>query len=124
MEKRHSILLAKDQYKSELDFLISYFQQNNVKSVEILFGFFWGNFFGDWDTIIVSPDNITNTISKAEKETGEQFYENDLFIENSKENLSIHFCHEGDIHLSFEGENQLVDTLLERWQELGILRVD
>ena len=102
MFKRKSIYLTQDQYTDELVYLMGCLQKNNVKSVDLLFGFAWGNFYGDWKTLPVDPCLIFQKIKEVEIKTDCQFYDHDLFIEVKKSHTTIHFCHEHDIHLDYE----------------------
>ena len=122
MKEHRSIYLSKEQYTEEFNFLFYLLKQDGIESVPVLFGFAWGNEYGNWSPIEIQPDDIWKKIEEAEDITGAEFFEHDLFINASNGEYEILFCHEHDIHIKYNKMIPIIDDLLKRWNELKLLR--
>jgi hypothetical protein len=83
-----------------------------------LFGTFWGNDYGDWTAVSVKLTEIAKEISMAESVSTGSFEEDDFFVIINELKTEILFCHEYDIHLEYNEENN-VTAVLEHWNIVG-----
>ena len=69
----YSRQLSRQECKNCLDEIIEILKTRKVLEIEMMFGFAWGNEYKEWTPFIVSPDEITIEIDKAEKSEPEVF---------------------------------------------------
>jgi hypothetical protein len=110
------------EYKSSLDEIVAILKYHNEIEVEMLFGCAWGNEYKDWTPFIISSEFIMNEIDKAEKTGTGSFYDDDTFLYLDDIGTEILFCHEHDIHLSYNETNELVTNILDAWEAKGIIQ--
>lgn len=89
--------------------------------IEMMFGWAWGNEYKDWTPFMVSTNDIATEIDKAEQSGAGNFYNDDTFFYLKEWHCQILFCHEFDIHLDFDENNNLVDDIIGRWKKKRIL---
>jgi len=122
MEFLHSIrtpFLSSDQRQRELNEIIELLRVHRILKVEILFGVFWGNDYGNWTPIPVGLDEIKSKILEAEDSKAGTFDEHDFTIIVNNTETEILFCHEYDLHLDFNVETDLVHSILDHWRQAG-----
>ena len=107
--------------RQELWSTINLLERHNIKNVEILFGFAWGNEYQNWTPYIVDVSSIESEISKAEALKVGFIGDDDFYITHEGYEIEILFCHECDIHLSFNQSNEIVNDILKDWQEKNII---
>jgi hypothetical protein len=112
-------VLTSAQRREELSFLIELLNREGYHSVDILFGTFWGNDYGDWTAVSVKLTEIAKEISMAESVSTGSFEEDDLFVIINELKTEILFCHEYDIHLEYNEENNVTAAILEHWNIVG-----
>ena len=117
-------VLSQIEYERILDDTIAIFNQNKLRSIELLFGFAWGNVYKDWKQFQVNVDSITEEIRTAENLKVGNFGEDDLFITCSSFEVEIFFCHESDIHLRYNYSNRLVLDILQLWKDKDLLHFE
>ena len=116
--------LNKESFKHELSSVVSILNDNSIYSVNILFGFAWGNEYRNWIPFEIKTTDIESEIAKAEQLGVGKFGSDDFYVllgEDETE-IEILFCHEQDIHLSFKRLSLIVRNIIERWQERKILQ--
>jgi hypothetical protein len=102
--------------------LIDIFKKNEIKDVEILFGWAWGNEYKVWTPFNVEIDNILDEIYKAEKTGYGNFYKDDIFITLNEFQAGIRFCHEHDIHINYNSECDIVLDIVSAWEKKKIIQ--
>ena len=110
-------ILEEDRIRQELRYLIDYFSERGHESCEILFGFAWGNDYypgNEWPPVSVTFLNLESTISDVEQRNIGRLSTDDLFL--TVDGLEFLFCHESDIHLSFETATPVIEHFYERWR--------
>jgi hypothetical protein len=112
-------VLTSAQRREELSFLIELLNREGYHSVDILFGTFWGNDYGDWTAVSVKLTEIAKEISMAESVSTGSFEEDDFFVIINELKTEILFCHEYDIHLEYNEENNVTAAILEHWNIVG-----
>jgi hypothetical protein len=112
-------VLTSAQRREELSFLIELLNREGYHSVDILFGTFWGNDYGDWTAVSVKLTEIAKEISMAESVSTGSFEEDDPFVIINELKTEILFCHEYDIHLEYNEENNVTAAILEHWNIVG-----
>ena len=91
-----------------------------MAEVKLLFGYAWGNEYKNWTPFQISLKEIANEIKRAEDSGFGTFGDDNLHLLIDSENIEILFCHEMDIHLSFNETNKLIANILRNWKEKGI----
>ncbi|GAB4093023.1 hypothetical protein GCM10028786_19500 [Flaviaesturariibacter terrae] len=112
-------ILTFDQRLPELTFIIELLRSYNIKTVDLLFGWPWGNEYGGWTPFQIGLDEILTKISEAEASGAGTFKEDDLSIIADKPQIELLFCHEYDLHLDFNDENTIVAAILDHWRTCG-----
>ena len=116
-------VLAETEYKNWLSEIIEILKNNDIHEVEILFGVAWGNEYKDWTPFKVDVEEIVNEIKEAEKMNVGRFSHDDFFIMVSEIEVEILFCHECDMHLSFNDQNRVVSAIINEWEINRIIHV-
>jgi len=111
--------LTSTQRREELKFLIELLSQMGYQSVEILFGTFWGNEYRDWTPVSIKLNEIAKEIALAETVSTGSFEEDDFFITVNELQTEVLFCHEYDIHLEYNEDNELTSAILSHWNTTG-----
>lgn len=114
-------ILNEFEFKTEFDCIIKTLEQNHVGEVEILFGWAWGNDYKDWIPFPTKVTNIVSEIDKPQKQNLEQLGNDDIFITLPKLKIEFLFCHERDIHLSFNNANEIVSSVIGSWESKEII---
>lgn len=111
--------LNSSQRQSELYFLLELLYSHEVDGVELLFGAFWGNDYRNWTPVFVYINEIVAEIALAESTQAGTFEEDDFTVIVNKYNAEILFCHEYNIHLSYNEENKFVNSLVAHWKNIS-----
>lgn len=114
--------LNERQIKEELQFFCDYLQENNYLSCEVLFGFAWGTeFYGnqDWDYISIPTKNLIEQVSQLKQKGMGSLGRDDLCVRVAELPYEFQFCHESDIHISFNRSGAFIEFFYERWKILG-----
>ncbi|MCU7552583.1 hypothetical protein OCK74_25920 [Chitinophagaceae bacterium LB-8] len=114
-------ILSKNEYQNEFDLIINLLQQHRIGQVELLFGFAWGNEYGDWTPLLTHPADIRKEIQKAQSTGAGSFGSDDLFMTLSDLETELLFCHENDVHLAYNQDNPIAGAILEGWRKKGLL---
>jgi hypothetical protein len=112
--------LEENQVRAELRYLIAHFSNSGEDSCDVLFGFAWGNDYypgNEWPYESVKLSSLDSKISEVENRNIGSLANDDLFIKVG--DISFQFCHESDIHISFETTNPDVEHFYERWLANG-----
>lgn len=96
--------------------LIQRLEKYDIGSIEVLFGFAWGNYFLNWQPLNISPRSLEKEIRKAEEQEAGELGDHDLFITVKEFDLHIQYCHESDIHLSYNETNIFVEETVNSWE--------
>ena len=108
-------ILSKFEFKTEFDRIIKTLEQNHVDEVELLFGWAWGNDYKDWTPFQTKVTDIELELEKPQKQNFGQFGNDDIFIRLPELEIEFLFCHESDIHLSFNNANEIVSSVINSW---------
>ena len=114
-------VLSDLDYRLLLEEIIEIIKHNKILSVELLFGFAWGNEYKNWVPFHVNIDSIQEEILTAERQSDGQFGEDDLHIFCSSIRIEILFCHEKDIHLRYNDSNEVVKDILDLLRNKNLL---
>jgi hypothetical protein len=115
--------LSREECKQCLDEIIDILKNNEVPEIEMLFGFAWGNDYKDWTPFLVSSDEITIEIDKAERSGTGDFFNDDTFFFLPEFDCEILFCHDCDIHLKFDQSNMVVTAIIEAWKRRDMIHL-
>ena len=108
-------ILNDEEYKLELNIVIDILRQNHIDKIDLLFGVAWGNEYKDWTPFTIGVDEIINEVDKAQKLNVGQLRNDDLYIILTEMELEFLFCHESDIHISFNYANDIVTSIINKW---------
>lgn len=111
-----TIILTKDKYIADLKIILNILSINNINEIELFFGCGWGEEYKEWTPYIVLIEEIENEIHIAELNQVGEFGNDDLFISIKEIETEILFCHEMDIHLSFNDENKITNEIIDYWE--------
>ena len=106
------------QRREELQFLTEFLSGKGYHNVEILFGAFWGNDYLDWIPVSVKLHKIDKKIALAEANSTGSLEEDDFFVIIIELQTEVLFCHEHDIHLAHNKENEVKAAILNHWRTL------
>ena len=127
MEYKHEIsttYLSAEDYQESVNDVIVLFKQHNLQTIELLFGYAWGNEYKNWAPFRVEIDSIINEIKIAENFGVGEFGRDDIYFTLSIFNTEILFCHESDIHLRYNDQNALVKDIRKIWEVKDFLRLN
>jgi len=113
-------ILEEDQVRDELRYLVDHFSKNGEESCDVLFGFAWGNDYypgNQWSYESVKLSSLESKISDVERRNIGRLANDDLFIKVG--GLEFQFCHESDIHISFETTSPGIEHFYDRWLTNG-----
>ena len=114
-------ILERTKILEELAFVAEYFESKDEDSCELLFGFAWGNEYypgNEWPYESVKLNNLVEKVVDVEESGIGRLGSDDLFIK--VKNLEFQFCHESDIHISYEEVTHEAEHFYERWQQQGL----
>ena len=109
------------EFKTEFDSIIKTLEQNHIDNVEILFGWAWGNDYKNWIPFQIKVSDIVSEIDKPQKQSLGQFRHDDIFITLTEWEIEFLFCHESDIHLSFNDANEITASIIDTWNSKEII---
>jgi hypothetical protein len=113
-------ILEENQVRVELRYLIDRFSKNGEEYCDVLFGFAWGNDYypgNEWLYESVKLSRLESKISEVEQRHIGRLTNDDLFVKVG--GLEFQFCHESDIHISFERISPEIEHFYERWLNKG-----
>ncbi len=113
-------ILEENQIRDELQYLIDYFSKNGNEFCDVLFGYAWGNDYypdNEWFYESVKLSGLKSKIFEIEQRNIGSLSNDDLFI--TVAGFEFLFCHESDIHISFETTSQAIEHFYERWLTMG-----
>ena len=86
-----------------------------------MFGFSWGNYVydNDWLEEVISPDVLNARVESAEKNNEGSISEDNLFVTVLATAVEHTFCHENDVRLKGELEDEYMMSEVTRYQEIG-----
>lgn len=116
----HTCILTLEKLWLEIFHIVDYFKSKDVRSCQILFGWAWGmEYYSEleWQEEEILLNDLVKKIHTVEKMNIGQFTKDDVFIKIG--DLSFNFCHESDIHLVFDVENDITKHFFDRWKSLG-----
>jgi hypothetical protein len=115
-------ILDEKSFKQELANTIGILNNNEIHFVKILFGVAWGNTYHDWTPFQVETTEINSEIKKAEALKVGRLGDDDFYIIIADFETEILFCHERDVHLSFNKYNSFVTDLTKSWETHDIIQ--
>lgn len=111
-------MLEHHDFFSTVDDVLAILYKHNVPTVGICFGWAWDK---GWTTENVDVKDIMSMIKQHEQHTKKDFGENDVYISINHLDTELLFCHESDIHCSFNQLNTLVISILTMWKAKGLI---
>jgi hypothetical protein len=115
-------ILDEVNFNQELLNTIKLLTDNKIEFVDILFGAAWGNAYRNWTPHRIKTADIKLEIDKAQDLKVGKFGDDDLFIIIPQLEIEILFCHERDIHLSFNTFSPLVNEMAKLWETKSIVQ--
>lgn len=109
-------ILEENQVRAELRYLIEHFSKSGEESCDVLYGFAWGNDYysgNEWPCESVKLSSLESKVAAVEQRNIGSLANDDLFIKVG--GIEFLFCHESDIHISFETTNPEIEHFYERW---------
>ena len=122
LNKTFTKILDEKTFKQELSHTIEILSDNKIHLVDILFGVAWGNEYHNWTPFTVPTTEIKFEIDKAEALKVGKFGDDDFYISIADLEIEMLFCHERDIHLSFNKYNSLVHDIIKSWETKNIIQ--
>ena len=113
-------ILEENQVRAELRYLIEHFFKSGDESCDVLFGWAWGNDYypgNNWRYESVKLSSLESKISEVEQRNIGGLAHDDVFVKVG--GIEFQFCHESDIHISFEARNPETEHFFERWLTKG-----
>ena len=110
------------QMKEELAFLTEYFIGKGFEACELLFGSAWGMDYYDtnqWDYEKVPLTKLVEKVEAVEASGLGHLGSDDLFIKLQGYPFEFRFCHESDLHISFDEPGDIPEFFYERWKSRG-----
>jgi len=117
-----SKILNREELILTLNDITSILKKNNIERVEISFGFMWGRDGDEWIDYDVLTPEISERIEKEENLNNGKLGKDDFWISIKELEVQILFCHESDIHLCYNNENNITHSILENWEEKHIIQ--
>ena len=111
-----------DQIRQELTYLADYLQKHGHAHCSVLFGHEWGiSYYGNnhWDYEELRTADLTQRILTVESSGIGKIGADDLLITVPDLAAEFKFCHESDIHISFEEPSEIIEHFYSRWKTLG-----
>lgn len=95
-----------------IDFLESFLPQFEGE-VDVMFGWAWAMEFYNWEERTMPITMVRGEVQSAESQDFGSLGDDDLYVRVKSHDLEIHFCHEGDLHISFDAVGNMVEGILE-----------
>lgn len=111
-------MLEEEQFYEQVDILINLLEEHQVQNVEICFGVGWDD---DWVPFITPTKQLRECIKNHELKKGECLYGNDVYLEIENRRVTILFCHETDLHVTFTQLDSFVAQILHHWHHEDII---
>jgi len=108
------------QIRKELKFFVDYFTGNDFKTCQVLFGYAWGLEYypgKEWEYEELELQKLLSKIQELEKEKLGEIGFDDIFVQIN--DLEFRFCHDMDIHLSFNEVTADVEYFFSHWKDSG-----
>ncbi len=108
----------RDEVRDEFMRFIDRINLEKIETVEILFGWAWGNEIykePEWNYLVLSSKDVLAKVLQIEKDGLGRLGYDDLFVKVQNYSCEILFCHEGDIHLISSSKNSYIIQECESW---------
>ena len=122
MKEDFSHSVHTDEFENEVirrDLLevLEILQARGIHQLRVLFGYGWAMRMHDWKEVIRSSEELLKEIAQAEEQEFGYLGSDDLSL--IFDECVLKYCHHGDVHLSYDAEENLVLELLNHWQSNG-----
>ena len=116
--------LESSQIKAELSFFCVYFHDLEHESCEWCLGWPWASDYYEskgirWDYDTIAFKDLTGKMDEIEREGFGAIGYGSLFIKIPSVHPEFHFCHDQDIHISFDEPGDITEFFYQRWKSLG-----
>lgn len=111
---------SQDEFVAEFDRFLVQAKESGEGKIATMFGFAWGNFMyeRDWLEEELTPEEIREKVSEAEREGFGCIGNSDLYLTKSSSGLRYTFCHEADIHIEGPLDSEHMKIEKERYLNL------
>lgn len=114
--------LDEELIREELDVVLSYFEQLDVTTFSVMFGYDWSSDAvpdNQWIELEFDRGALMAEIARLEAAGVGRICEDDLYLYLPGRAQDFHFCHETDIHIYFDAPNETTESFYNRWLERG-----
>jgi hypothetical protein len=110
-----------DNIRPEFDSFVSRAEERGWLQLKVLFGFAWGNrvYKDDWIEEIMTPAELQSRVNELERNGIGSIGDDDLYVTIEGGGTQFTFCHENDIHVEGSLDDPLIQSELDRFQQLG-----
>ncbi len=107
--------------RDDFDGFIQKLERMGIARVKMLFGFAWANelYEKDWLELHVTPKQLREKVSVAEKSGAGSLGDDDIFITVEELGYERQYCHHADIHLEAESSNSFAEEQKAEWIARG-----
>lgn len=115
-------VIGRDALRAELVFLTASLPAWGISECSVLFGFAWGNEYypgNTWDYIRLPAEAVQGEVERVEAIGSGSLGDDDLFVFLPEFGTEFRFCHEEDLHLSYDAPSDLSVFFLRRWSDKG-----
>ena len=108
-----SIVFEKARTKAVFKRILEILVSEGVETVEITYGFAWGNeiYESDWLPISTDSSKIEEMVEVETQKGSGEIGSDDFYIVIKNEPLRIQVCHENDIHIEYDTESEILKKI-------------
>ena len=114
--------LKRTHLKEELAFFAEHMRACGHTDCEVLFGFVWGNEYYEtdhWDYERIPLHDLVDKVEQVEAMGLGQLGQDDLFVKVPGFAIEFQFCHDSDIHITYESAGEVTEFFYQRWNSRG-----
>ena len=114
-------ILSNEDLRSTLKQLLDIMAKLSTEEVDIMFGFAWGLEYKDWTPFRVQTSAVLMEIQKAEELKVGSLGHDDFHLIFDDLQTEIIICHESDIHLNYNTENNLTSNMMNYFDSRNLV---
>ncbi|MFT3912111.1 MAG: hypothetical protein QM737_21980 [Ferruginibacter sp.] len=114
-------VLDQHKLKTMLHMIIEGLKKSNIDQVDLLFGWYWGKEYRNEIPVKTKVDDLITEINKPIDLNLGKLGSDDVSIIVTEMEMEFLFCHDGDIHFSFNQTNELAEYIISYWESESII---